>query len=567
MHCASCEVLIERKFKKIAGVEKVRVSHYDGKAIVYCSIEPAVDALHEAVKSHGYAVTYWADRGTVPEQVHVRNTKKDYVQIGAIFLIVMALYLILKRFDLVPSLGIADSMSYGFIFLIGLVAAVSTCIAVTGGLLIAVAAKYNERHPELTGRQKFKPHLYFNIGRVVSYTVLGGVIGALGSIIALSTKTTGIVTIVASVTMIILGLQLLKLFPWLSRLAPKMPKFIAHRVHELSTQDRKAAPFILGASTFFLPCGFTQALQLYVLSQGDWKVGALTMLAFSLGTLPSLLSLSALSSFAKGSFQRYFLKVSGVLVILLGIFNVQNGITLAGATFSFPSFFKSGESGYARAAEDPNVRIENGVQVVNMDVVPYAYSPNHFTIQQGIPVRWEINGVNTYGCQSVILVPKLGITKFVQQGTNVVEFTPTQAGELPFHCSMGMYRGSFTVVASANGGAGGPPVKQENPTRTLPCNPEIQACLTSQVLRMEISRERGIYPKTLTAKVNVPVELAIDDQVPLGGCMSVMVIPAYGVAQPIRLGENKLAFTPTRTGTVPITCSMGSKMAQIVVTD
>ncbi len=564
MHCASCEVLIERKFKKIEGIEKVRVNHYDGKAIVYCSQEPSVPALHDAVKSHGYAVSLWSDHALEPHIAPARNTKKDYVHIGGIFLIVVALYLILKRFELLPSLGIPDNMSYGFVFLIGLVAAVSTCMAVTGGLLVAVATKYNDRHPDQTGVQKFKPHLYFNIGRVVSYTAFGAAIGALGSMIALSARVTGVVTIIASLVMIVLGLQLLKLFPALSRFTPKMPKFIAHRIHDISATEHRAAPLFLGAGTFFLPCGFTQALQLYVLSRGDATVGALTMLAFSLGTMPALLSLGAFSSFAKGAFQKHFLKFAGVIVVLLGLFNVQNGLTLAGV--NLPSL-GGDASGIVQAAQDPNVSIVDGVQVVRMEVNGPGYSPNRFTIRQGMPVRWEISGVNTYGCQSVILAPKLGITKYVRQGLNIVEFTPTQAGEVPFHCSMAMYRGSFTVVASANGGAGGPPAEQENPARTLPCNPEIQACLTSQLLRMEISRERGFYPKTLTAKVNVPVELTIDDQVPLGGCMSVMVVPQYGVAQRIQLGENKLAFTPTRTGTVSITCSMGSKIAQIVVTD
>ena len=82
---------------------------------------------------------------------------------------------------------------------------------------------------------------------------------------------------------------------------------------------------MLGAATFFLPCGFTQALQLYVLAKASVAAGALTMLAFSLGTLPALLSLSAVSSFARGAFQRHFLKVAGVAVIVLGLMNIQYG--------------------------------------------------------------------------------------------------------------------------------------------------------------------------------------------------------------------------------------------------
>jgi sulfite exporter TauE/SafE/copper chaperone CopZ len=304
MHCANCEVLIERKFKKVAGVEKINVSYASGKAEIYCSREPQIRELQNAIQQDGYAVSAWHDRNAVPDLPH-KNTKKDYFQIGAIFLIIVAAYLILKELNLVHGLAISDNMSYGFVFVIGLVAAMSTCLAVTGGLLLAVAAKYNVRFPYLTGAQKLKPHLYFNIGRIVSYTVLGGAVGALGSVLTFSPKATGFMTIAVSFVMIILGFQLLHLFPWMRRFQPKMPKFLAHKIHDLSGKDNKSAPFLLGASTFFLPCGFTQALQLYVLAKGDMLTGALTMLAFSLGTLPALMSLSAISSFAKGAFQRH----------------------------------------------------------------------------------------------------------------------------------------------------------------------------------------------------------------------------------------------------------------------
>ena len=83
---------------------------------------------------------------------------------GAIFLILLGAYLILKQFNFIPNIGISENMSLGVVFVIGLIAATSTCIAVTGGLLLAVAAKYNEKNPDLTGVQRFRPHIYFNAG-------------------------------------------------------------------------------------------------------------------------------------------------------------------------------------------------------------------------------------------------------------------------------------------------------------------------------------------------------------------------------------------------------------------
>ena len=239
MHCASCEVTIERKFKTINGVEKVNVNYVTSKAELLCHQYPNIDALKASVKDDGYIVRLWnetAGMGEVPV-LHC-NTKRDYIEIGAIFLIIVAVYLILKQWDLVPDIGVTSRMSYGFVFLIGLVAAFSTCIAVTGGLLLAVAGKYNERYPTLTKAERFRPHIYFNIGRVVSYTVLGGVVGGIGSAITLSPHVTGVVMVAVSIVMLILGFQLLHLFPWMKRLQPRMPKFIAHRIHNLADNNK-----------------------------------------------------------------------------------------------------------------------------------------------------------------------------------------------------------------------------------------------------------------------------------------------------------------------------------------
>jgi sulfite exporter TauE/SafE/plastocyanin domain-containing protein/copper chaperone CopZ len=562
-HCASCEVLIERKFKKLDGVEKVHVSFGSGKAEVFASRDISLRELQGALHGENYSVARWEDRHSVAT-AHRRNSLGDYFEIGGAFLALVSLYYILKQFDLLPTFAIVDNMSYWVVFLIGLVAAFSTCIAVVGGLLLAVAGKYNEMHPELSGFQKFKPHIYFNIGRVVSYTVLGGLVGALGSAVTLSPQFNGYLVVIVSVVMLFLGFQLLHIFPWLRRFSPKMPKFLAHKIHELGASDSKAAPFVLGGATFFLPCGFTQALQLYVLATGDWKVGALTMLVFSLGTLPALVSLSAITSFAKGTFQRLFLKFAGALVVLLAIFNINNGLTLAGIPIGIPNF---GGGGIAQAETTP---IVDGKQVIRMLVNGYTYTPNRFTVTAGIPVEWQIDGRNAVGCGQVLVMPTIGVTKYLSKdAVTIVRFTPQETGEIPFNCSMGMMsRGSgFTVVPNTTGAVA---ADVSDPEAIPECDPNIASCLPkpeAQKFALTVTNEQGFYPNTFTVKKDIPVEVEIDAKVPLGGCMSVMVIPQYDVTMPLKLGKQTLAFTPTKTGTVYATCSMGIEMLQFNVVD
>ncbi len=446
MECASCEVLLERKFKKIEGVNDVNVDHIKGKATLICTKVPSINELKNAINDPKYTIFFEKEQNIKSKDDTKIRIKKDHIEIGVIFLIIFALYLIFKQLNILPNLGISDNMSYGFVFFIGLVAAFSTCMAVSGGLLLAVSAKYNELHPNLNNKQKFRPHIYFNIGRIISYTLLGGLLGALGSIFKLSTNITGIIVIIASFVMIILGFQLLKLFPWFDKFKIKMPKFIAHKIHDASTSNSKFASFFLGVFTFFLPCGFTQALQFYVLSKGSFLVGALTMFSFSLGTLPALISVGAISSFSTSNLKNYFTKFVAVLVIFFGFITISSGLTLITLSnnINFGSLIPSVDSGEI----DLSGNLIDGKQVVDMKVDGLDYYPSKFNILKGMPVEWRIDGRNAQGCAQIITIPKLGITEQLSRNKiNTIKFTPQQTGSIKFSCSMGMAGpGFFNVI-------------------------------------------------------------------------------------------------------------------------
>ncbi len=444
MHCASCEVLIERKIKSLKGVHSVNVNHSDGTAEVTYERELDDSAVDAAIKADGYSIISSRSssredsvKDYSKEYAEQKDTSYDYTVIGAMFVVVIGLYLFLGQFDLLPKdFGITNNMSYFFIFGLGLVAAMSTCLAVTGGLLLGIATRHAEKNPGLTGAQKFKPHLYFNAGRIVSYTLLGGLVGAIGSIIVLSPRVSGWLTVFVSIVMVALGMQMLG-FTWLNKITPKMPKFIAHRIYDSTGSEKKSAPFLFGASTFFLPCGFTQALQLYVLSTGSFAVGALTMLAFSLGTLPSLMTIGAVSSYSKGEFKKHFVKFAGVLVIFMGVLSIGSGLTLTGANLLPAGGADSGDL----------VPIVDGKQIVEMKVFGLDYYPSEFTLRKGVPVEWRVDGTEAIGCAQILSIPNMGITTRLQRGINVIEFTPQRAGNLRFTCSMGMAGpGTFRII-------------------------------------------------------------------------------------------------------------------------
>jgi sulfite exporter TauE/SafE len=314
-------------------------------------------------------------------------------------------------------------------------------MALVGGLVLRVASRFSQENPNASMKEKFTPHLYFNLGRIVSFFILGGVIGFIGSFFQMSPSFMGLMIILVGISMIYLGLQLTNIFPQLTGSSITLPKWISKALGISTRQDSSyshRSALSLGALTFFVPCGFTQAIQLYAMTTGSFITGALTMSVFALGTTPGLLSLGGLTSFIKGKSSGLFFKIVGLTVIAMALFNISNGLTLAGIK-------KAGQTQVQNQKEDPNVKMENGVQVVHMEQNAQGYYPNVFTVKKGVPVKWIIKSIYP-SCASSLMVQKLNIRAALTDKEQVFEFTPKDSGDIPFSCSMGMYNGNIIVA-------------------------------------------------------------------------------------------------------------------------
>lgn len=376
----------------------------------------------------------------------ILQDKPGLVEIAFLIFAVLVLGKVLGALGLFQTNAVlGSSVSFGAAFLIGLVAASSSCVAVTGGLLLSVTSSYAKHSHPQTSWEKFKPHLYFNAGRIASYAVLGGAVGAAGKAIGISPTTTGILTMGAAVLMIATGLSILQRGPrWLRALQPRTPKFLAHKILDASGKEKPFMPALMGAATFFLPCGFTQALQLYVLTTGSATQGVLILLAFSLGTLPSLLALGAATTYVKGNLGKRLLKFSGALVLVMGVYNFNNSFTVIG--LPTPGNFMATRGNARESQVQTSAYWDGSNQVVQMEVAYGGYNPAQFTVQEGLPVKWQIVGEAVEGCLSVIQIPKFGVRKRLVPGDNEIIFTPTSSGEAIFSCSMGMFKGKFVVI-------------------------------------------------------------------------------------------------------------------------
>ncbi|MBI4122099.1 MAG: sulfite exporter TauE/SafE family protein [Parcubacteria group bacterium] len=432
--CASCELIIERELKKIQGVRTVCVSHKDASICLEVNDEKELtaDDLEAVLKEHGYRVGP-AREGRAPLQLNLKR-------LGGIIVTVFALYYLLSRTGfLTYSPSVEGPSSLLAVFTIGLIAAFSSCTAVVGGLIAGFAATKAKANEHLGFAKKMAPHLLFNVGRLVGFTVLGALIGWVGQSLSLSTTVNGFFILVIAVIMLLLGINLVGVFSR-SVFAVRPPRFLARRVHDLSKSKNPFIPFIAGAGTFFLPCGFTQSMQLYALSLGDPKTAALTMGVFALGTLPALLGIGAITSAAKGHILKKITSAAGALVIVLGISNIRNAAALLDLNI-IPTT--------QAVSERAPVIIEGAEQVVTMNVSTGGYQPSTLTVVAGTPVRWDINGSNSMGCAGSLVMRAFNVSTRLKPGLNTVRFTPTKAGTYTFSCSMGMYRGTMIVTPAA----------------------------------------------------------------------------------------------------------------------
>lgn len=313
-HCASCKILIEDILNEQIGIAKTHVDLKQETVSFETSLDDSnhklAEVLGEKIKHNGYSLS-------VERKLREKKGAGVIWQALPIGLLFLALFFILQKSGLL-NLGIGGTVTPITSFIIGLIASVSSCLAVVGGLVLSLSATVSQDKISDT-----KPMFLFHGGRLLGFALLGGILGAVGSAIGISFTLGAILGIIASLVMIVLGLNLVGVF---EKSTITLPSGIFNFFRKIEHQT--LAPFLLGVGTFFLPCGFTQSMQIAALSSGSFVSGMLIMFAFALGTLPMLALLSfGSASFAHSKHAPLFFKSAGVVVIGLGVFALLAGLT------------------------------------------------------------------------------------------------------------------------------------------------------------------------------------------------------------------------------------------------
>jgi len=319
MTCNACEQRIENILAKQQGVCESRADYSkDTVEIVYDDATFDLNLILQALEASHYPV--------VPDTVDTRKKIRQWIEIVLILAGTVLVYFLVKGTGVFNKFDLAEqNMALPVLFLIGVMTSVH-CISMCGGINISQCAGAKVANPA-SKWQKLLPSALYNGGRIISYTVIGGIVGAIGSVIMPSGTFRGVITIVAGVFMLFMGLNMLNLFPFLRKLIPHLPKKLTK---EVTKRKLGKGPFVVGLLNGFLPCGPLQAMQLYALSTGSFLMGALSMFLFCTGTVPLMFVLGAVSSFLSMKFTNVMMKVCAFLVILLGFIMLNSGLVLSG---------------------------------------------------------------------------------------------------------------------------------------------------------------------------------------------------------------------------------------------
>lgn len=420
MTCTNCQNKVTKALIKITNVKSVNVNLNTGIAEIKYQKHISNEDIVNAIKEIGYHTNL----SLISDHKNKLNNSYKLIELALLFTIIIAVYFFIKNttgFDFLSVIPNIDSnVSLLMLFVIGLITSLH-CIGMCGGILLAAS---------ISGHKSYKNPLMYNLGRITSYTVLGGLFGLLGSFFKINSFAYFIIISIASILMLIMGLSMLGLIPF--KLTLKLPKL----------KYKPRSPYIIGLLNGFMPCGALQSMQLYAVSTGSFILGALSMFLFVLGTVPLMLVIGLLFNYFKDKSFILIQKIGALLIIILSIIMFNRALTYIGIDLTKLNF--KDYSHYQLAT------IKDNYQEIVIYVKADSYQD--IVVQKGIKVRLNFKAESFYltGCNNKVILPEWDIEKDLHAGDNIVEFTPQKTGDFLYTCWMNMIKNHIVVVDDIN---------------------------------------------------------------------------------------------------------------------
>jgi len=460
MHCHGCEHIIEVGVGKLSGVRGVKADYPTETVAV--AFDPALadlGAIRATIERIGYR-TYEQDD---PKRRRSRLEKFAGLLIGVIGILLIIFF----DTEWISKGGgepdITRHLSLDLIFVLGLLTGFH-CVGMCGGFVLSYTAD-----DASVGRRSYLSHALYGAGKTLSYTSIGASFGLLGGFIAFTPMMRGVAGVLAGAFLIVFGLNMLGLFAPLRRFRLGLPRPLQEFIYAEEARSRHR-PFVIGMlNGLMIACGPLQAMYVMAAGTGSALEGAKMLFAFGVGTLPVLVSFGVLATLISSSLTHRLLRLSGAIVVVLGAVMINRGLILTGSGYDLRSAIAALKNAAAVQTARPPAALVQGAsmsvapgqqeaavarsrpsfQTIEMDVIESGYTPNHFVLVRGAPVKWVINGKGVTTCNHRIVVPSFELEFDVKPGLQTIEFTPDKVGHIPWSCWMGMLHGDFDVMEEA----------------------------------------------------------------------------------------------------------------------
>jgi sulfite exporter TauE/SafE/copper chaperone CopZ len=445
MHCNSCSQLIENELKD--KVNNIAVSYANENAIIEFNEKKITEQqIKEKIKKLGYEIV----------ENNPKSKWKLFSWILFIAVILLFLYSLFIGFDFsmgvkMPQIG--ENANLILLFGVGLLTGFH-CMSMCGGFIVSYTTKN-----ALKGHKSFTQHLVYGIAKTFSYALIGGLFGLIGGFISFNTQIRSWVAILAGIFMVFYALSMfgLKFF----RKFQINPKFLSKAASNTPTNPY-LGPFFTGLLTgLFIACGPLQAMYLYAIGSGSFKTGAISLAVFGLGTLPVLFGFGSLVTIISHKTTSRILKISAMLILILGLIMINTGLALTGSSYDLQSLKTK------LIGSNNNAVISNGIQEINMTIDGTNWYPKVFVLKKDIPTKWIIDA-KKLPCDTEIYVNDYNLDIKLKTGINIIEFTPNKTGTIKWACWMGMISGNFIVTDT--GKATSEEINSATPTCTGMCN-------------------------------------------------------------------------------------------------
>lgn len=338
-------------------------------------------------------------------------------------------------------------------FITGLTTGGLSCMAVQGGLLAGSLASQIEKDVQAQGKKGSKgrspkialPIVLFLVAKLAAYTLLGLLLGALGTVLQLTATMRAVLQFAIGIFMIGNALRMFNVHPIFRFFSFEPPASVTRFIRKKSkNQNSWFSPIFLGVLTVLIPCGVTQTMMAAAIATGNPLQGAALMFAFVLGTSPVFFLLSYFATKLGALLEKQLVRVVAVVLLVLGLLSIDTGLNLMGSPVSITRLLQSRDT---QAAETLNTDASKAASSGEIDlyVVNSGYEPNTLHAPANTPLTLNLITRNTQSCSRAFLIPELKVDMILPAtGVETVQIAAQPAGKvIDYTCSMGMYTGQI----------------------------------------------------------------------------------------------------------------------------